>query len=73
MNIMSKRKDQEFKDFLITARKKKSPKLSDAPIWAIQKAGKRMFNKSQHRNWRETKLALGYHNQQKKKKKHKEK
>lgn len=67
---MSKRKDQELKDFLISARKKRSPKLSDAPIWAIQKAGKRMFNQKQQRNWRETHLARDYHNQQRNKKKH---
>ncbi|MBU0636422.1 hypothetical protein KKE06_05335 [Candidatus Micrarchaeota archaeon] len=70
---MAKRKDQELKDFLISARKRKSPKLTDAPIWAIQRAGKRMFNQTRQRNWRETHLARPYHNQQKKKKKCKKK
>ncbi len=68
---MSSRKDQEKKDFLIHARKKRSQQLSEAPIWVIQRAGKRYFNRHQQRNWRETHLALGYHNKARRQKKHK--
>lgn len=68
---MTNRKDQELKDFLINARKKNSSKLSDAPIWVIQKAGKRFYNPRQHRNWRETHLGLKYHNMIRSRKKNK--
>ena len=68
---MSRNKSKELKDFLIFARKKISPQLSEAPIWVVQRSGSRKYNLHQHRNWRETHLALGFHNRVKKRKKHK--
>lgn len=68
---MSSRKDKELKDFLISTRKHKSPRLSEAPVWVIQRSGKRYFNQHQQRNWRETHLALEYHNKTRRRKKHK--
>jgi ribosomal protein L39E len=68
---MSTRKEKEFKDFLVKARKKRSQQLSEAPVWVIQRAGKRYFNRHQQRNWRETHLARDYHNKKRKRKKHK--
>lgn len=68
---MSSRKEKELKDYLISARKKRSEKLSEAPVWVIQRAGKRFFNRHQQRNWRETHLALGYHNKTRRQTKHK--
>jgi ribosomal protein L39E len=53
---MSSNKDEELKQFLISARKKIGPGLTNAPVWVLQKAGRRIWNPKQHRNWRETSL-----------------
>lgn len=53
---MARAKDKEKKDFLIAARKKIGPGITNAPIWVIQRAGRRIFNKRQKRNWREADL-----------------
>lgn len=62
---MSTRKSKEQKDFLITIRKTHSSQLSPAPVWVIQKSGKRKYNPKQQRNWRETHLMDGYDTVQK--------
>lgn len=62
---MSKNKSKELKDFLVTVRKHHSAKITAAPIWVIQRAGKRIFNKKQKKHWRETSLTEGFHQRQK--------
>lgn len=49
---MSKNKDQEFKDFQISERKKIGSGLTSAPVWLMQKAGKRLWNARQKRTWK---------------------
>lgn len=53
---MARNKEQEKKDFLIASRKKIGPGITNAPVWAQQKAGKRIWNKKAHRHWRSTNL-----------------
>jgi len=53
---MARNKEQELKDFLIASRKKIGPGLTNAPVWAQQKAGKRIWNKKANRHWRRTDL-----------------
>jgi len=53
---MSRNKEQELKDFLISSRKKIGPGLTNAPVWVQQKAGKRIWNTKQNRHWRRTSL-----------------
>ncbi|VVB99388.1 Uncharacterised protein [uncultured archaeon] len=48
------RKDAELKDFLIAQRKKIGSGASNAPVWVMQKAGKRIYNKRAKKHWRET-------------------
>ncbi|AJF60625.1 MAG: hypothetical protein J4224_03795 [Candidatus Diapherotrites archaeon] len=61
---MSKNKEAEKKDFLISARKSIGPGLTNAPVWVMQKAGKRIWNKRQHRHWRSTNLGLTFKKKQ---------
>ncbi len=49
---MSKNKDQDFKDFQISERKKIGSGLTSAPVWLMQKAGKRLWNAKQKRTWK---------------------
>ena len=51
---MSKNRTQEKKEFLIASRKAIGASLTNAPVWAMQKAGKRIWNKRQKRHWRST-------------------
>lgn len=60
MIFMSSNKDQELKKYLISARKKIGPGLTNAPVWVMQKAGKRIWNPKAHRNWRETSLGAKF-------------
>ncbi len=53
---MSSKKEEDLKQFLISRRKKIGPGLTNAPVWVLQKAGKRIWNPKHHRNWRETNL-----------------
>ena len=53
---MTSRKDEDLKQFLISARKKIGPGLTNAPVWVLQKAGRRIWNPKSRRNWRETSL-----------------
>lgn len=53
---MSAKKEKEFKEFLISSRKKIGPGLTNAPVWVLQKAGKRIWNKKQKRHWRKADL-----------------
>ncbi len=49
---MSRNKDKEFKDFQISERKKIGSGLTSAPVWLMQKAGKRLWNSRQKRTWK---------------------
>ncbi|MFA5763523.1 MAG: hypothetical protein WC915_01795 [archaeon] len=49
---MSHNKDQDFKDFQISERKKIGSGLTSAPVWLMQKAGKRLWNARQKRTWK---------------------
>jgi hypothetical protein len=49
---MSSNKDKEFKDFQISERKKIGSGLTSAPVWLMQKAGKRLWNARQKRTWK---------------------
>jgi len=51
---VAKNKSEELKDFLIAKRKKIGPGLTNAPVWVMQKAGKRIWNPKQKRHWKET-------------------
>lgn len=53
---MATNRDQEKKEFLLAARKKIGPGVTSAPVWAMQKKGKRIWNKRQNRHWRRTAL-----------------
>ncbi|MBT4191766.1 MAG: hypothetical protein HOE11_00510 [Candidatus Diapherotrites archaeon] len=49
---MSSNKEQDFKDFQISERKKTGSGLTNAPVWLMQKAGKRIWNSKQKRTWK---------------------
>ena len=55
---MSSNKEKEFKDFQISERKKLGSGLTNAPVWLMQKAGKRLWNSRQKRTWKD--IDLGY-------------
>ena len=63
---MSRNKEQEKKDFLISTRKKIGPGITNAPVWVLQKAGKRIWNKRQKRHWKRTDLGKEFEKQKKK-------
>ena len=57
---MAKNKEKEKKEFLIAVRKSMGPGLTNAPVWVLQKAGKRIWNKRQKRHWSQTDLGQEY-------------
>ncbi|MEI8363891.1 MAG: hypothetical protein WCF78_00325 [archaeon] len=57
---MARNKDRDKKEFLIAQRKKVGPGYMNTPVWIIQKAGKRIWNRRQKRNWRETEFGSKY-------------
>ncbi len=60
------RKDAELKDFLIAQRRKIGTGMSNAPVWVMQKAGKRIYNKRAKKHWRETSLGAAFRKAQRK-------
>ncbi len=50
------KKTSDEKEFLISTRKSIGPGLTNAPVWILQKAGKRIWNKRGNRHWRSTDL-----------------
>ena len=54
------RKDSELKGFLIAQRRKIGSGVSNAPVWVMQKAGKRIYNKRAKKHWRETGLGAKF-------------
>lgn len=65
---MARNKDEEFKGFLIASRKKVRPGMTNAPVWVLQKAGKRIWNPKSKRTWKDVDLGDAY-----RKRKHREK
>lgn len=63
---MSSKKTQEKKEFLLASRKKIGPGFTNAPVWAMQKKGQRIWNKRQKRHWRQTSLGQLFKKTQKK-------
>ena len=57
---MSSNKDKEFKDFLISFRKKIGPGITNAPVWAMQKTNERIWNPTQNRHWQQTAMGQKY-------------
>lgn len=53
---MSTHKDPEFKKFVISTRKKVTPGLTNAPVFAMQKKRKRIYNLKGKRHWRGVEL-----------------
>ena len=53
---MTSNKDKEFKDFIVTLRQSFKSSISVAPVWAMQKAGKRIWNSKQKRHWKNVKI-----------------
>jgi hypothetical protein len=49
---MARHKTEEFKNFQISERKKIGSGLTNAPVWIMQKAGKRIWNSRQKRTWK---------------------
>lgn len=61
---MSKNKDSEKKAFLISSRKSIGASITNAPVWIMQKAGKRIWNKKQKRHWRQTDIGTAFKKKQ---------
>lgn len=59
-DFMSSRKDEDLKEFLITARKKTHASVSSAPFWAMQKTNERIWNPKQKRHWKEVEFGKAY-------------
>ncbi|MFA5357451.1 MAG: hypothetical protein WC308_00830 [archaeon] len=57
---MGANKEKEFKDFQISERKKIGSGLTNAPVWIMQKAGKRIWNARQKRTWKDIEMKLRY-------------
>ena len=53
---MTSHKDKDFKDFIVTLRQGFKAGISVAPVWAMQKAGKRIWNSKQKRHWRDVRI-----------------
>ena len=62
---MSKNKDSEKKQFFVSSRKSIGAGLTNAPVWILQKAAKRIWNKRQKRHWRDTDLGALFKKKQK--------
>jgi ribosomal protein L39E len=50
---MSSNKTKEFKQFLISTRKRVTSGLTNAPVFAMQKKRSRIYNTKGRRNWRQ--------------------
>jgi len=57
---MARNKERKKKEFLIAQRDKVGPGYLNTPVWIIQKAGKRIWNKRQKRNWKQTEFGQEY-------------
>jgi ribosomal protein L39E len=57
---MASNKTQDLKDFLRAQREKVGTGFTGAPVWVMQKAGKRIWNKKGKRHWRRTDFGHEY-------------
>lgn len=57
---MSSHKTKEFKKFVISTRKRITPGLTNAPVFAMQKKRKRIYNTKGKRHWRGIDLGKMY-------------
>lgn len=57
---MGSNKEKDFKDFQISERKKIGSGLTNAPVWLMQKAGKRLWNSRQKRTWKDIDLKMRF-------------
>lgn len=64
---MARNKTREQKEFLFAQRKKIGPGYLNTPVWIIQKAGKRIWNRRQKRNWKMTEFGQQFKDLQLKK------
>ncbi len=53
---MGTHKDHEFKKFIISTRRSITPGLTNAPVFAMQKKRKRIYNTKGKRHWRSISL-----------------
>jgi len=68
---MARNKDEEFKRFLISARKRIGSGMTNAPVWVLQKAGKRIWNPKAKRTWKEADLGGIYRKRKRREKRRK--
>jgi len=57
---MARNKEKELKDFLIAARKKVGQSITKAPFWAVRKKGRRILERKQKRQWRNSELGIEF-------------
>jgi hypothetical protein len=57
---MARHKEEEFKDFMISERKKIGSGLTNAPVWLMQKAGKRLWATKQKRTWKNIDMKMKF-------------
>jgi hypothetical protein len=62
---MARNKEKEFKQFLISSRKSVGPGMTNAPVWVLQKAGKRIWNPKAKRSWKEVGFGGTYRKREK--------
>ena len=62
---MARNKDKEFKDFLISRRRSTGPGLTNAPVWVLQKAGRRIWNPKGKRTWKDADFGHQFRTQKK--------
>lgn len=64
---MANNRDEKLKNFLIATRKSIGPGITNAPVWVMQKAQKRIWNKKGKRHWRSTDLGKEFRKREEKK------
>ena len=70
---MARHKDEDFKDFIISERKKIGSGLTNAPVWLMQKAGKRLWATKQKRTWKVIDMKMKFNEAQQKQQRKKNK
>lgn len=57
---MTRNKSEKKKEFLISIRGRTGASITNAPIWVLQKAKKRIYNIKGKRHWRRTAFGLEF-------------
>jgi len=57
---MTSNKSSEKKTYLRTCRKKTPKGIFAAPVWTMQKTGKRLYNDKSKRTWKRTTFGSDY-------------